>query len=102
MDTPTVVGKLVDLGVLKRQSGGLFSIAATPQHDAIDLPEGLYERVVNRTVGLVEDAFVGQLMKNDWLYNIVFWQTADAYDRGLLSPEDAPDFMKQYLEALGS
>jgi hypothetical protein len=100
-DTGTVARKLQALGVIKEEAGGLFAMAVIPQHDAIELPDDLYTTSVGKTIGLAEDQFVRQLMENDWLYNAVFWSTADAYDRGLVPPEKAPAFMKQYLESLG-
>lgn len=101
-DTSIVASKLTALGIISEHPSGLLSMAATPEHGAVELPDDLYKRIVCKTIGLTKDHFVRQLVEDDWLYNTVFWQTADAYDRGLLAPEHAPVFLKQYLDALGT
>ncbi|MCY2988008.1 MAG: VWA domain-containing protein [Planctomycetota bacterium] len=101
-DATAVADRLRDLGVISPTAGGLFCTAAIPDHHIVDLPEGLYKRITGKTNGLTEDEFIGELGRNDWLYNAVFWQTADAYDLGRVPPEHAPAFLKEHLEALGS
>jgi len=99
-DAPTVASKLAALGVVQAEPGGLFRIAAIPEDRAVDLPAGLYKRTQGRTIGLTEERFLGQLMENDWLYNTVFWQVADALDQGRISQADVPQFLVQYLHRL--
>lgn len=50
---------------------------------------------------LYAEPFLSQLLRNDWLYNTVFWGVADAVDQGRLSAAEAPPFLVQYLNRLG-
>jgi len=96
-----VAGELVRLGILEANPHGLYRMTQVPSTRHARVPYGLYRPVPGPMRGLSEDEFVAELIRNDWLYNTVFWQVADALDQQRICPSQVPPFFIDYLQSLG-
>ena len=96
-----VADELVKLGILEANPHGLYRMTQVPSAHHTRLPYGLYRPVSGPMRGMSEDEFVAELIRNDWLYNTLFWQVADALDQERICPSEVPGFVNDYLQTLG-
>jgi len=99
-DATRACRQLVEHGILEANPHGLYCIKVLPPASHMRIPYGLYSRRPGPVSGLSADGFVSQLLRNDWLYNTVFWQVVDALDQERICPSDVPTFMVEYLQNL--
>ena len=97
----TVIENLQEMGILKKVSGGLFRIDCSPPATLQHTPPGLFTAKAGPLEGLSRDDFIGRLLDDDWLYNVVFWRALDALDEEHLAWEEAPVFLREYTRKLG-
>lgn len=98
LDAEGVADELVAVGVLESNAHGLYRMSKAPPDNHMRVPYGLYRRVGGKIKGLSEEELIAELLRNDWLYNTVFWQVADAFDQRRVSAADVPDFLLEYLQ----
>ena len=85
-----IAEELSALGVVEGR-GGLYRLVrpmSTPQPGA---PAHLYDRTYGDITGLSEEDFIGELVKNDLLYTILFCTALDRLQLGMLTERDLPD-----------
>jgi len=91
---------LAQHGIVEGNPHGLYRMTKVPLSQHMQIPYGLYSRRPGPVLGLSADEFVAELLRNDWLYNTVFWQLADALDQDRICAGDVPTFVIEYLQAL--
>ena len=99
-EAATVVQGLAGRQILEANPHGLYRMSRLPSTVHTRAPYGLFRRLPGIVVGLTEDELVTQLLRNDWLYNAIFWQAADAIAEQRVSPTDAPRFLVDYIRSL--
>lgn len=98
-DLALAAAGLAQAGILQPRPNRHYRLCCRPP--AGDwFPDGFFRRKCGPLVGLTRDDFVAELHRNDDLYNVVFWQVADALDFGLVSVNEAPSFLAGYSAKL--
>jgi hypothetical protein len=96
-DPDTAAHSLMLLGVLEGGPAGLYRYLGQP---AGEVTSDLFAWAPGPLSGLSEEEFVGRILANDLLYNVLFFKVSDALVAGQVTAADVPRFLADFTAAL--
>ena len=96
-DAEEVAESLVALGILEKGQVDQYRMAGVPPADLSSAPSNAYTSRFGDIVGLSKNEFIALMQSDDYFWNVLFWQVADAFMLERIGQADLPSSVVKFF-----